>query len=76
MLFNELYDFYLYIFLQNIINSKLWSSECINRMKNITVPKSNIKIVETELKSITIAHIYMLAHSPGMVQALQSKVKG
>ena len=35
-----------------------------------TVPKSYWKIVGTEEKSILLTHIYMTAHSPGLIQAL------
>jgi len=35
-----------------------------------TVPKSNSGIVETEIQSMTITHIYMTTHFPGLVQAL------
>ena len=35
-----------------------------------TVIKSNRKIVKTEGKLILLTHIYMIAHFPGLVQAL------
>ena len=35
-----------------------------------TIPKSNIKIAERN-KIDTIAHKYMTAHFPGLIQALQ-----
>ena len=45
-----------------------------------TVLKSNRKIIESEKKSIPLTrvhvHVYMIAHFPGLVQILQSKVAG
>jgi hypothetical protein len=36
-----------------------------------TVPKSNEQIIEKEVKSLPLTHIYMTTHFPGLEQALQ-----
>lgn len=36
-----------------------------------TPPKSNLKIIETEVKYIPLTHMYVTGYSPGWIQALQ-----
>jgi hypothetical protein len=54
---------------------ELWNRYRDN-YKTQSIVETEVKIVETEVKSIYLAHIYITTQFRGLVQALQQKVAG